>query len=121
LPAATASSTMTGSSKTPGKHDLIVPSLALLQQWQRSGTLLSFTIVVAGHNDFSLTALQTVTAACGSLIIASALLERRLDAGEAFAASQLDESLQTESWGEDAEQAKRRAALAAKIATAAQS
>ena len=58
-------------------------------------------------------------AACGSLVIALALLAGRVDAGEAFAASQLDESFQIEAWGEDAEQASRRAALAADIEAAA--
>jgi chaperone required for assembly of F1-ATPase len=48
-----------------------------------------------------------------------ALLEGRLDADEAFAASQLDESFQIEAWGEDAEQAERRAALAKEIVAAA--
>ena len=38
---------------------------------------------------------------------------------EAFAASQLDESFQIEAWGEDAEQAARRRALAADIQAAA--
>ena len=85
-----------------------------------AASLAAFTIVVAGHDDFSLTALHSATAACGSLVIALALLEGRLDAGEAFAAAQLDESFQIESWGEDAEQAERRAALAAEIAAAAQ-
>jgi chaperone required for assembly of F1-ATPase len=74
---------------------------------------------VAEHDDFSLTALQTATAACGSLVIALALLEGHLDAAEAFAASQLDESFQIEAWGEDKEQAERRAALAAEIQAAA--
>ena len=36
-----------------------------------------------------------------------------------FAASQLDESFQIEAWGEDAEQAERRRALAADIQAAA--
>ena len=67
----------------------------------------------------ALTALHAATAACGSLVIALALLEGRVDAGEAFAASQLDESFQIESWGENAEEAQRRAALAADIAAAA--
>ena len=53
-------------------------------------------------------------------MIALAQLERRLDAAEAFAASQLDESYQIEAWGEDGEQAKRRAALASEIEAAAQ-
>jgi len=47
------------------------------------------------------------------------LLSGRIDADEAFAASQLDESFQIEAWGEDAEEAQRRAALAADIAAAA--
>jgi chaperone required for assembly of F1-ATPase len=46
------------------------------------------------------------------------LLEGRLDLAEAFAAAQLDESFQIEAWGEDMEQAERRAALAAEIAAA---
>ena len=87
---------------------------------QPAVSLAAFTAVVAGHDDFSLTALHAATAACGSLVIALALLEGRLDAGEAFAASQLDESFQIEAWGEDAEQAERRALLAAEIAAAAQ-
>ena len=43
----------------------------------------------------------------------------RLDADQAFAASQLDESFQIEAWGEDSEQVERRAALAADIEAAA--
>ena len=71
------------------------------------------------RSELALTALHVATAACGSLIIALALLEGRLDAGEAFAASQLDESFQIEAWGEDKEQTERRAALAAEITAAA--
>jgi len=48
-----------------------------------------------------------------------ALIEGRLDAQEAFAASQLDESFQIEAWGEDMEQAERRRTLAADIESAA--
>lgn len=87
---------------------------------QPAASLAAFTIAVAGHDDFSLTALHTATAACGSLVIALALLEGRLDAVEAFAASQLDESFQIEAWGGAADQAERRAALAGEIAAAAQ-
>jgi chaperone required for assembly of F1-ATPase len=87
---------------------------------QSAASLAAFTEAVAEYDDFSLTALHAATAACGSLVIALALLEGRLDADQAFAASQLDESFQIEVWGEDAEQAKRRAALAAEIAAAAQ-
>jgi chaperone required for assembly of F1-ATPase len=81
--------------------------------------LAAFTEAVAEYDDFSLTALHAATATCGSLVIALALLEERLDADQAFAASQLDESFQIEVWGEDSEQAERRAALAAEIVAVA--
>ena len=86
---------------------------------QPAASLAAFTMVVAAHDDFALAALHAASTACGSLVIALALLEGRLDAGEAFAASQLDESFQIEGWGEDGEQSARRAALAAEIAAAA--
>jgi chaperone required for assembly of F1-ATPase len=87
---------------------------------QPAASLAAFAAVVAAHDDFSLAALHAATAACGSLVIALALLEGRVDAAAAFAASQLDESFQIEAWGEDTEQAERRTALAADIAAAAQ-
>ena len=86
---------------------------------QPAASLAAFTKVVVGHDAFSLTALHAATQACGSLVIALALLEGRLDPDEAVAASQLDESFQIEAWGEDIEQAKQRTALAAEITAAA--
>jgi chaperone required for assembly of F1-ATPase len=86
---------------------------------QPPASLAAFTAAVAAYDDFALTALGTTTTACGSLVIALALLEGRLDAAEAFAASQLDESFQIEAWGEDEEQRERRAALDAEITAAA--
>jgi chaperone required for assembly of F1-ATPase len=86
---------------------------------QSPASLKAFTAAVAAHDNFRLTALHTLTAACGSLVIALALVEGRLDADAAFAASQLDESFQIEAWGEDAEAAARREALTADIAAAA--
>ena len=82
---------------------------------QSAESLRAFAAAVTEHDDFALTALQVATAACGSLIIALALLEGQLDAQQAFATSQLDESFQIEGWGEDAEQARRRRALSADI------
>jgi chaperone required for assembly of F1-ATPase len=83
-------------------------------------SLRAFAAAVAELDDFALAALHLATAACGSLVIALALVDGRLDAEEAFAASQLDESFQIEAWGEDCEQAERRRALAGDIAAAAQ-
>ncbi len=87
---------------------------------QSPASLHALAAAVAEHNAFALAALHLATAACGSLVIALALVEGKLDADEAFAVSQLDESFQIEAWGEDAEQAQRRQALAGDIAAAAQ-
>jgi chaperone required for assembly of F1-ATPase len=85
---------------------------------QSPGALKAFAAAVAAQDDFRLTGLHALTASCGSLVIALAVLEGRLGADEAFAASQLDEMFQIEAWGEDAEAAARRKALAADIAAA---
>jgi chaperone required for assembly of F1-ATPase len=82
---------------------------------QSAASLRAFAAAVAEQDDFALTALHVATGACGSLVIGLALIEGHLDAEGAFAASQLDESFQIEAWGEDAEQAARRRALAADI------
>jgi chaperone required for assembly of F1-ATPase len=86
---------------------------------QPEASLRAFAAAVAERDDFALAALHLATGACGSLVIALALIEGCLDAAEAFSASQLDESFQIEAWGEDQEQAKRRVALAEDIAAAA--
>ena len=86
---------------------------------QSTEALHAFTAAVEAHDAMRLTALQATTAACGSLVIALALLEGRIDASEAFAASQIDETFQIEQWGEDEEAARRRAALAEDIRSAA--
>jgi chaperone required for assembly of F1-ATPase len=97
----------------------LVVTAGVIPARQPAASLTAFAAAVAAYDDYVLTALHAATAACGSLVIALALVEGRLDAAEAFAASQLDESFQIETWGEDAEQAERRAALAADIEAAA--
>jgi chaperone required for assembly of F1-ATPase len=67
---------------------------------------------VDGFDTWRLTALQAATAAMGSMVLGLALTEGRLPAAEAFALAQLDETYQVEKWGDDAEAADRRAALA---------
>src|SRR5436309_6971058 len=85
---------------------------------QSPAALKAFAAAVAAQDDLRLTALHAMTAACGSLVIALALLERHIDAAVAFAVSQLDETFQIEAWGEDAEAAARRQALKEDIAAA---
>jgi chaperone required for assembly of F1-ATPase len=87
---------------------------------QPAASLHALAAAVGEYDVFALAALLVATTACGSLVIALALVEGRLEADEAFAASQLDESFQIEAWGEDAEQTERRRTLANDIAAAAQ-
>jgi chaperone required for assembly of F1-ATPase len=97
----------------------LVVTSGVIPKSQSVESLRAFAAAVAEQDDFVLTALHVATAACGSLVIGLALIARHLDAEEAFAASQVDESFQIEAWGEDAEQAERRRLLAADIQAAA--
>jgi chaperone required for assembly of F1-ATPase len=52
-------------------------------------------------------------------VVGLAMVEGRLDADQAFAVAELDESYQIEQWGEDTEAARRRAARRVDLAQAA--
>lgn len=87
----------------------------LMPKPQPPEALLALRRAVKATDDWTLSALQTVTGACGSLVVALALLEGHIDAERAFEVSQLDETHQIEQWGEDPETAKRRVGLRADI------
>ncbi|HEY0281397.1 MAG TPA: ATP12 family protein, partial [Rhizomicrobium sp.] len=74
---------------------------------------------LAEHDPFVLTALHAAATICGSLVLALALADGRLDAEEAFALSRLDERYQAERWGVDEEAEMRARVLAAELAAAA--
>ena len=74
---------------------------------------------MAQHDPFILTALHAVATLCGSLVLALALADGRLTAGEAFALSRLDERYQAEKWGTDGEAEKRARAMACELDAAA--
>lgn len=78
---------------------------------QAPASLRALAAAVGLYPALELAALHLATSACGSLVVALALVEGRLDVDAAFAASQLDESFEIEQWGEDAEQTSRRTAL----------
>ncbi len=67
---------------------------------------------VATEDDFALAGLSMTTRAFGSLVIALAMRDGRLDARAAADASLIDERYQLERWGEDAELAARCARVA---------
>lgn len=78
---------------------------------QSAEALAALRRAVETYDEWRLCAVQSATAACGSLLLALAVAERRLSGEQAYEASQLDELFQTELWGEDAEAAQRRAIL----------
>jgi chaperone required for assembly of F1-ATPase len=86
---------------------------------QPAASLAVLRRAVEAADLWRLTALAAATAACGSLILGLALAEGEIDAAAATALSLLDESYQSERWGEVPPAAERRADLAAEIAAAA--
>lgn len=86
---------------------------------QPARSLAALEHAVASLDDLRLAALSAAVAAMGSLVLALALAHGRLDADQAFAASDLDEAWQNERWGQDREAASRRAALRAEVEAAA--
>ncbi|HLY54043.1 MAG TPA: ATP12 family protein [Stellaceae bacterium] len=74
---------------------------------------------VAALDPLVLAAVADLTRSCGSLVLALALAEGRIDAETAIEAAFLDETHQTERWGEDAEALDRRRRLEAEIRAAA--
>ena len=87
---------------------------------QPPATLARLGKAFAAFNPFRLAALHPVVTICGSAVIGLAVAERRLDAGQAWAAGQLDEIWQAEQWGEDplaiASREERQRGLAAAVA-----
>jgi chaperone required for assembly of F1-ATPase len=68
---------------------------------QPAEALATLRQAVAAHGDLALSALYNLTHIAGSLVIALAVSEGRLAAGDAFDAAQLDELFQIERWGAD--------------------
>lgn len=82
---------------------------------QPKETLAIFRDHLLAQNVFVLTALHGAAALTGSLVLALALAEGKLDVQSAFALSQLDEAYQAEHWGRDEEAADRAAGLLADL------
>jgi chaperone required for assembly of F1-ATPase len=86
---------------------------------QPQAALAALRVAVDAHDNFALCALHSLTAACGSVVLALAVSGGRLSAAEAAQASLLDEFYQAEQWGDDPEAVERRDGIHAEIASAA--
>jgi chaperone required for assembly of F1-ATPase len=69
---------------------------------QPATALLALEKAVWRHDAFGLVGLHAAATITGSLVLALAMAEGRLAAGEAFALAHLDETWQAEKWGRDA-------------------
>jgi chaperone required for assembly of F1-ATPase len=85
---------------------------------QPGHALATFRRVLEACDLFALTALAAATGSAGSLVVALALMEGRLDADAAADAALLDELFQAERWGSDPEAERRRAAIRADLRAA---
>lgn len=86
----------------------ITTDLAVVQS---PASLAALGAAVSNLNDLQLAALRSCAGICNSLILGLAMIEGRIDAGVAWEFSQLDETFQTERWGEDAEAQARQAGM----------
>lgn len=91
----------------------------LMPVTQSEQSMKALRLAVEQLDDWRLTAVQAAAAPLGSLVLALALAEARLDDAQAFAAAFLDESYQIEQWGEDAEAKARLDRLRKDVADAA--
>ncbi|MBS0275447.1 MAG: ATPase [Proteobacteria bacterium] len=85
---------------------------------QPAAALAALRAAIDAQSDFALAALHTATTITGSLVLALALIDRRLTAEQAFAAATLDEAFQAEKWGMDHEAEQRLKRHAAELSGA---
>jgi chaperone required for assembly of F1-ATPase len=78
---------------------------------QPEATLAALRRRLAGLSALQIAGLSAATQSTGSLVIALAMAEEKIDAQEAFELAELDGTFQIERWGEDDEAASRRRGL----------
>lgn len=91
----------------------------IMPQPQSEHALAALRRGIADHNDLVLSGLYQLTTGFGSLVIALAVLEDRIEAEKGIEYALLDELFQAERWGEDWEAIERRKAMAADMTNAA--
>jgi len=79
---------------------------------QTPDALLALRQALEEEGPFTLGALHVIASITGSAVLALAVAAGFITGEEAFALSRIDEAYQAEKWGEDAEAARRAAALA---------
>jgi len=85
---------------------------------QPAGAVGALEKALGIYDDLEFTAVSSLAAACGSLIIALALAHRHINALEAFEASEIDHDYQIRHWGLDPEIEARQRTLKSDISAA---
>lgn len=78
---------------------------------QSPETVAALRRALLALDDWTLTGAQAIAGAAGSLVLALAVVHRRLDGESCFALSRLEEMWQAERWGEDREALQAREAV----------
>jgi chaperone required for assembly of F1-ATPase len=97
----------------------LIVTTSILPVAQPEAAVQRLQAAVEGLGDWPLVGLHAATTALGSLILGLALVEGRIDVGQALTASLLDELFEIERWGRDAETERRHATLRRDLAAAA--
>jgi chaperone required for assembly of F1-ATPase len=98
--------------------DLVVTT-EMLPVSQPETALARLRACVEPLDDWPLVGLHAVTTALGSVVLGLALLEGEMDAGQAIAASLLDEEFEIERWGREREMERRHNVLRHDVEAAA--
>jgi len=99
---------------------VLVTTTALIAVEQPAVALSALAAKLDSYDVWRLTVAQAACAASGSLILALALVEGRLDGEACFTASNVDEAHQIALWGDDSEAADRREKLRRDVLAAAE-
>ena len=91
------------------------PTEGITFRAQDPAALARLQAVFAEQTPATLAALGILVPALGSAVLGLALADGALEATQAHALASLDELFEVEAWGEDAEAARRRAAVAADV------
>lgn len=98
------------------RHDaLLAVTSGVVAKPQSAATVDALRAAIASLDIWRLAGVSVAVAASGSLVIALAMADGRVNAAEAFEAAELDATYQIETWGEDWEATQRRAAVRAEL------
>lgn len=101
-----------------GANMRVVAGLTHLDQ--PTETLAALRRALERLDAFTLGGVHVIASITGSAVLALAVADGFVSGARAFALSRIDETYQAEKWGEDAEAAKRAAALAHELGKAAE-